>query len=404
MAKIAFMIDIEEGHLLPTFSFARSLVTTGHEIVYMAFPDSEELILKAGFSYYPLFDKYYPRGFKDEYKRISMDDEHRGFDRHFNDFVNGAFHRTLVDVDADAFVVSCFFSIEMLFMYYSFGLKPIILSPRLYGPHANLCDMCVAEIFSLPAEASVLLLDAVRKNNPVCSSFRDIVAPISGFIHFVLCSREFEIDSCISNQNTFFIGSGCCAIGYTDFVPEVPDGAKVIYASMGSQSHAYGAKSRTLLLKLLNLMKNDELSGFQLVFSTGGNDAMLHGLEIDMPNVRVVEWVDQRLVLQNSTVAFVHGGLNSVKECIYAGVPMIVVPGSRDQPLNAERVVTRKLGIAIDIESISEDDLMAVVFRILNDSSFKSNVLGMRDKFVELDNMELGVSILDKLVRIKGSN
>lgn len=400
MAKIVFMVDLEEGHLFPTFSLAHSLKEAKFEILYMALPDSEDLIRSAGFDFFPLYSKYYPKGFKKEYKELVLDDKHRGFDRHFEDFADGSFDMILAKIKADIFIVSSFFNIEMLILYYKYNLKPIILSPRLYDSATQLSEICTTEIYSLPADMSMHLINILEERKLKYSTFREIAAPINEFNHFIICSKNFDKKGPAYSKNTFYIGSKIqqfLSSNNKDSI--ICNGKRIIYASMGSQSQIYKTKFNFLFSKLLRIMQRDEMRDFYLIFSSGGNDLNLeHNVDYAIPNISIVKWVNQIKILEKSSLAFIHGGLNTIKECIYSGVPMIVIPGSRDQPANAEQVEYHKMGIVIDIESISENDLLAAMFNALNDHSIRRNVLEMKDKFEQLDKEEIGVSIVKEII------
>ena len=42
-----------------------------------------------------------------------------------------------------------------------------------------------------------------------------------------------------------------------------------------------------------------------------------------------------------------HGGIGTIAQCLWAGVPSLVVPGGMDQPFNAAQVVQRRAGVWI---------------------------------------------------------
>src|SRR5262249_36713059 len=62
MGTIAFLLDHQEGHLIPTFPLARRLVERGHRVVYLTVPDGGEFIRKNGFEFEPILEHLYPKG------------------------------------------------------------------------------------------------------------------------------------------------------------------------------------------------------------------------------------------------------------------------------------------------------------------------------------------------------
>lgn len=397
MARIVFVIDLEDGHLLPTFPLADSLKRANHEIVYLTFLDCEALIRKMGFDFYPLFQDHYPKGFKEIYKELVSNDDHRGFDKHLIDFSNGSFDKTLATLQGDVFIVSSFLTIEALFLHYKYNLKPVILSPRLYDVNDPLCDICASEIIILPADESMHLLDLVGTMKLKHSSFQDLVSPLATFMHLILCSKDFEKSTINHNKQTTYIGCGGLHRQSQAGWAELAD-RKVIYASMGSQAYMYGDKLTRLYSKLVALMSREEMKEYHLVFSMGNSDLYIR---VDSPaaNITLAKWVDQPAILMQSCLAIVHGGLNTIKECIYASTPMVVIPGARDQPINAERVEEHGIGTVIDIVTISGDDLMSTVLRVLKNEAYKKNLQEMRKRFETLDKLEVGVRVINSVLK-----
>ncbi|WP_344609314.1 glycosyltransferase [Streptomyces glaucus] len=84
-------------------------------------------------------------------------------------------------------------------------------------------------------------------------------------------------------------------------------------------------------------------------------------------NVRVFDTIPQPLLLETAQLLFTHGGYNSVREAVRAGVPMAVLPELSDQAHNATRVA--ELGLGLRVPSAKADDVAETVDRLLSDPS-----------------------------------
>lgn len=60
-----------------------------------------------------------------------------------------------------------------------------------------------------------------------------------------------------------------------------------------------------------------------------------------------------------------HGGLLSITEAIYYGVPFIGIPAFGDQGYNVAYAVHRKLGLQYDMNALSEETFTAAIKEIL---------------------------------------
>jgi len=70
-------------------------------------------------------------------------------------------------------------------------------------------------------------------------------------------------------------------------------------------------------------------------------------------------------------------------ECIRFGVPMVIVPGLRDQPGNSTRAVRHGLGVRARLSRITGDQLVGLIERVMNDQGFRRAVGAMRRAIAE---------------------
>ena len=65
-----------------------------------------------------------------------------------------------------------------------------------------------------------------------------------------------------------------------------------------------------------------------------------------------------------------HGGLNSLQETIYHGVPVIGLPFMTDQHLNLKKAVDDGYAIKLDWKEVNEQSLTQVLHQIIHNSRF----------------------------------
>ena len=81
---------------------------------------------------------------------------------------------------------------------------------------------------------------------------------------------------------------------------------------------------------------------------SAGRQANMAELGSIPSNFIVRPFVPQLEVLQAADVFITHGGINSVHEGLYYGVPLILIPHQFEQLLNARQVTARNAGLLID--------------------------------------------------------
>ncbi|RZC42904.1 UDPGT and/or Glyco tran 28 C domain containing protein, partial [Asbolus verrucosus] len=150
---------------------------------------------------------------------------------------------------------------------------------------------------------------------------------------------------------------------------EYLDNAKegVIYFSMGSnlQSVNMPIEKREAILKTFSKLKQKVLWKWE--------DDVLPG---QPPNVRLGKWLPQQDILAHPNIkAFItHGGLLSLIESVYHGVPILAIPIFGDQKINAAEAVWNGFGLSLSFNEITEEKLTKSLNEILDNTRFRENM------------------------------
>lgn len=98
-------------------------------------------------------------------------------------------------------------------------------------------------------------------------------------------------------------------------------------------------------------------------------------------NFRVQEYVPQIQVLQHARLFVSHGGMNSVSESLFYGVPLIVFPQGADQHAIAARVAEMGAGVRLTQQEISAEGFLAQVEHLIDDTSVGVRCRQIGDSF-----------------------
>lgn len=96
-------------------------------------------------------------------------------------------------------------------------------------------------------------------------------------------------------------------------------------------------------------------------------------------NVHIFNSVPQLDVLEIADVFVTHGGMNSVSEALVSGTPMVVIPFSSDQPVNARCVENLGVGKHLPYSSVNKETLKENVLSMLSDEDIKRNLLKIKE-------------------------
>lgn len=95
-------------------------------------------------------------------------------------------------------------------------------------------------------------------------------------------------------------------------------------------------------------------------------------------NVTVAASVPQVDVLAHASAFVTHAGMGGILEALRAGVPMLTVPQTPEQEVNAERVADLGAGATLDTASLTAATLRSAVDRLVTDDGVRQNLAHLR--------------------------
>lgn len=200
----------------------------------------------------------------------------------------------------------------------------------------------------------------------------------------VYTSRQFQPMGDSYDPSFWFAGPSISDREETmDFQLKDTEDNKLIYISMGTVIN----NCIDFYNKCLDAFKE---TGYQVVMSIG-NKTELSSLKEIPGNFVVRSYVPQLEVLKHADVFISHGGLNSVSEALYYGVPVIAIPMSNDQPAVAKRVSELGAGLELNIADITPDLLLQTVNTICSDMSFQEHSIALGETFRQAGGYKLAV-------------
>ncbi len=188
-------------------------------------------------------------------------------------------------------------------------------------------------------------------------------------LNLVFTSRAFQPEAGTFDRTYRFVGP---SVGARPGDPSFPFDTlrpPVLYVSLGTVFDAGPPVLRAFATALAPL-------GGTVVVATGGTDpAALGALPHDVVARR---FVPQPELLERAALFVTHGGMNSVNEALYAGVPVLVVPQGADQPQVARRVTELGAGLTVRPEDATEAVVHTSARRLLTEPRFREAATALR--------------------------
>lgn len=230
----------------------------------------------------------------------------------------------------------------------------------------------------------------------------------AGFKHIpelILSPREFDFRTQY-HPNQYFIGPSVDferrdedADGdFHDFMKALDVRKKnsnisVVYCSLGSLSTDHYDRCEIFLRMVIDVVKR--LDDIVLIMATGQEiDLAAH----QAPNIHIFKKVSQVEVLRRATVMITHGGMNTINECIFSEVPVLVYPLNSlwDQNGNSARVVYHKIGMRGNIRKVTLLDLHKQLQALLKNETFRMNIRKLKEVILANSNFNKGVKIIEE--------
>jgi MGT family glycosyltransferase len=116
-------------------------------------------------------------------------------------------------------------------------------------------------------------------------------------------------------------------------------------------------------------------------------------------NTAIYDWVPQVEILKHASLFISHGGLSSIHDSLYLGVPLLLVPQQEEQTLNAMRVVELGAGLMLKKSQITSEIMRDTAARLLQESDFKTQAKQIGETFREAGGMARAADEVESLLR-----
>jgi MGT family glycosyltransferase len=207
--------------------------------------------------------------------------------------------------------------------------------------------------------------------------------PVMGDLTLVHTARAFHPVADVLDSSIRFIGLYVGGRARdTSFPFERLRGRRVVFISLGTVFNQKTEFYQTCLRTFAD-------SEYTVVLSIG-KQVSVESLGEIPDNIIVRNFVPQLEVLQHADVFLTHGGMGSVNEALYYGVPMILYPQMFEQSLVTRQVEVHGAGIRLipdsvradgirlihngaDAAAMSAEELLGVVERVLRNPEYRYN-------------------------------
>lgn len=435
MARIVICGVPLTSEMNDAIAFAARLRARGHEVTFVGMADCGTYLKDSGFPFVPLFEDWFPRGTMASWlasEKRSLKDQARELRRatqlnraHLRFLGQGGhevFTRAIRDLKADMLLVAGGCHPNWALLSHHTGVRCAYLSTMLPQAQEEGIPPLGSGIIpanTLASRARIRLawwrMSTGRRLIDKCFTWTQLCYDWVGALH--------ELSQALGNPPDFLIDKSLqpvIRIPYLTMNPEIfefprsqpsplvhyiepcisldreapafdfdrlrPD-RSLAYVSLGSIS-----SNRRFYEVVLETFRR--LPEWQLVLSVG----KLHSPESfsDIPKDAIlVTYAPQLKLLERARLFISHGGMGSIKETLYFGVPTILFPVGADQPGNSARAIYHGLGISGDLHSVTPEKLLHLIEQVEHSPEMRTRLARFSSVYRELDETRPGLRWLE---------
>lgn len=343
--KIIFLNVPGHGHVNPTLAVTAELVQRGHQVIYYNTADFGAKISQTGAEFRP-----YPN------PQPSADDLNKRASNLVNVTVwlleqsERLLPWLLAELKREQPDLIIFDSICLWGMQAASLLKmPAISSISTFVQEGVRGMITLRDGIQIVRQALPKLPQLLRRRRRLVRQFGPDVFPYSHIFpcisdnNIVYTSREFQPETNFIDDSFHFVGPSINT--ETRETADFPwhslatDGRPIIYISLGTIYNSKNAFYQMALREFANYPA-------QFILSAGRNTD-INALGSIPDNFIVKNFVPQLELLPRVDAFITHGGMNSVNEGLYFGVPLIVVPQQMEQTLNGRQAARHGTAILL---------------------------------------------------------
>ena len=380
MGKVVFFnLPGASGHVNPTISIVSELVARGEEVIFYSSEEFRDRFIRLGVEF-RTYDEWTDHRVTPQISEDILPAVLAQFNMLLA-VANPLLHRTRTD--APDYIIYDSVCIWGKFIASTLGvpgiscITMIVSSPLILITDWRISARTVkALIQGLPKAAwgRRMLIETMRnmglKYRGALYHVFDFFASV-GDLNIVFNAQQLQPYHHFLKGNFRYIGSSfgplrdASIIDFSNF--KFP---KLIYISLGTVQF----EALEFYRLCLRCFEHEEVN----VILSAGYATDIQSLGPIPANCSVLPFVPQLEVLSHADLFISHGGMNSINESLYYGVPLVIVPQQFEQAYNGRRMKKEKVALLLNRNTVTEKKLLAVVNQVLDDSEFsrRAAVLG----------------------------
>ena len=416
---ILFFSDQMKGHIIPTFKIANNLKQKGFTLCYLGGQQVMKEVANMGF---------------DTIVWEDLVDTPEIESNTVNLLLSGVLDELMKNLSPKLIIATAHSPMDILTCYYRYQIetilvwshfpiksnfekldlkinlnKDLLFSNKSFSPYLRTSKAFINDLVRELDPVMVSdFIDFLGTKGYQINSLEDFSNPFEDFHHFITCPKQMLMNDIPERAGEIYLGPSLLDHNiyadknwdpYQELGIDRRKAGKLLFCSMGSWANRINASSALENFNfILKCMEEEEMQEYHLILAAG--TLRDHFEQRGLPsNVSVHKWVPQFKLLQHLSLAIIHGGMGSIKECILCQVPMLIMPLGLDQFDNAKRVVHHQLGIEInDTKLMTPAKGVQKMISILSSERIEKGLTSMKKVFIAEETQQSDAQFVDEIL------
>jgi MGT family glycosyltransferase len=114
-------------------------------------------------------------------------------------------------------------------------------------------------------------------------------------------------------------------------------------------------------------------------------------------------YLPQIAMLERAALCLTHAGLNTTIEALNAGVPLVAVPITNDQPAVGARIARSGAGKVLGLKSLTVEGLVAAIREVLREPNYRARAEDLGKEIARAGGVSRAADIIETTIRARSA-
>jgi len=393
--RIAVFVYGTRGDVQPMLALSIGLAEKGHQIVFIANPENEEMVKDFGFSFVPFGPNVKEQIRQNALMKRSPTKNSPSAMKEFKTYIGDQLNLLPDIIRGSDLILNAGLGMgvasaaDIANVPYRF----VIFYPTLLGPGSSATILKRMKVALMVFMANSILKSFINKKRLEAGLDPIKSVPDSYAGEHVIVAAEEALNKVNEGVKAKYTQTGYLFLPVKNKLPKkvedfIVSGTPPVFIGFGSNPIYYPQE----LTQMFNRIA--ESTGQRLIVSKGWADLINSESSSD---VLYVDDISYELLFPKMAAIIHHGGTGTMAYAARAGIPQAAFPFMADQFINRDQIFKLQIGPkTFDFKKMTEKEIVAAIRDCVSNDLYKRRAVEISEKIHEKDGLKLTVQLIEE--------